>query len=492
MPRDRDEIPTGKVARATSTTSALGPSGAKLAGTLLTNLARSPERAREVLEARHMEIAEQAAQVLGNLRGGAMKIGQLASFVDVEFLPPEYRDIYQQKLAGLRDAAPAMSWEKVKGVLEDEWDQPVERLFSEFEHDALAAASIGQVHRAVLADGRRVAVKVQYPEIADALEADLDLASVLVSLGKIIAPGLDPRVVAGEIRERVLEELDFELEAQNQRTFARAYRGHPFVYVPPVVSALSRRRVLVTEWVDGMRFEEILQLDQGQRDRVGEIIVRFFHGSMQRLGRFNTDPHPGNYLLRDEPDDAGAAGQRGRTPSRRAPARVAFLDFGNIAEVGDRDVMRRALDAAIGADADSLTKAAAELGYVRNLQKVDRELLLAQALALGDWYLQDRELTIDPDYVAGVIASLIDPRAMEGSLRLVRQLKVPPEEIWMRRVEVSVLAVLGQLRATRNWHRIMLETLGEEPTTELGKLDAEFWERRGWTAPSKRREPSAP
>jgi hypothetical protein len=144
------------------------------------------------------------------------------------------------------------------------------------------------------------------------------------------------------------------------------------------------------------------------------------------------------------------------------------------------------------ADADSFTKAADQLGYVRDLGKIDRELLLAQALALGDWYLQDRELTIDPDYVAAIIASLIDPRAMEASLRLVRQLRVPPEEIWMRRVEVSVLAVLGQLRATRNWHRIMLETLGGEPSTELGRADAEFWERRGWSTPSARRARSAP
>ena len=469
MARDRDELPTGKVRRATSTTGALGPSGAKLAGTLLTNFARSPERAREVLAARHLEIADQAVEVLGNLRGGAMKLGQLASFVDVDFLPAEYREIYQEKLAGLRDAAPTMSWPKVKGVLEDEWDEPVDELFSELEHEALAAASIGQVHRGVLADGRRVAVKVQYPEIADALEADLDLASVLISLSKVIAPGIDPRLVAGELRERVLEEIDFELEAQNQRTFARAYRGHPFVFVPEVVTSLSRRRVLVTEWVDGMRFGEILRLDQPQRDRVGEIVVRFFFGSMERLGRFNTDPHPGNYLLR--PD-----------------GRMAFLDFGNTAEVGDRVVLRKAFDAAASADADSFTNAAAELGYVRDLDQVDRELLMAQAIALGDWYLHDRELRIDPDYVASIIASLVDPRAMEGSLRLVRQLKVPAEEIWLRRVETSVLAVLGQLRAERNWHRIILDLLGGEPATELGRLDAEFWAAR----PRPRRARSEP
>jgi predicted unusual protein kinase regulating ubiquinone biosynthesis (AarF/ABC1/UbiB family) len=471
MPRERDELPTGKMRRATSTTAALGPSGARLAGSLLAGLARSPERAREVLEARHAEVANQAVEVLGNLRGGAMKIGQLASFVDVEFLPPEYRAIYQEKFAELRDAAPAMSWEKVKRVLEREWEEPLDSLFAEFEGDAIAAASIGQVHRAVLADGRRVAVKVQYPEIADALESDLDLASILIGLGKAIAPGLDPRLVAAELRERVLEELDFELEAQQQRTFARAYRGHPFVYVPNVVSALSRRRVLVTEWVDGIRFEGILALSQEDRDRVGEILVRFFFGSMDRIGRFNTDPHPGNYLL-------------------MADGRMAFLDFGNTVEVGDRELMRQALVAASDGDADLFTRVAADLGYVRNLDRVDRELLLTQAMQVGDWYLRDQELRIDPEYVAGVVSSLIDPRAMEGSLRLARQQKLPPEEIWLRRVETSVLAVLGQLRATRNWHRIMLEASGGEPATELGRLGAEFWAARGSPSVSKRRADS--
>jgi predicted unusual protein kinase regulating ubiquinone biosynthesis (AarF/ABC1/UbiB family) len=458
--RDNDRIPTGKVRRATSTTAALGPSGAKLAGSLIASLARSPERAREVLEARHIEVADQAVTVLGNLRGGAMKIGQLASFVDVEFLPPEYRTIYQERLGRLRDAAPAMSWDKVRAVLEREWEQPVSELFSSFEHDAVAAASIGQVHRAVLHDGRQVAVKVQYPEIADALASDLDVASVLIRLGKAIAPGLDPELVAGELRERVLEELDFELEAQQQRSFERAYRGHPFVLVPAVVSALSRRRVLVTEWVEGRRFEQILALDQEQRDRVGEILVRFFFGSMQRLRRFNTDPHPGNYML-------------------MADGRMAFLDFGNTVELSDdsRAVFRELMNAAMQEDADSFTSAAADLGYVRNLDRIDRELLLKQALVVGDWYLRDRELRIDPEYVAGVVERLIDPRAIEGAFRLVRQLKVPPEEIWLRRVETSVLAVLGQLHASGNWHRIMLENIGGEPSTELGRLEEGFWAR---------------
>jgi predicted unusual protein kinase regulating ubiquinone biosynthesis (AarF/ABC1/UbiB family) len=473
MARERDEIPTGRVRRATSTTAALGPSGARLAGSLIANLGRSPERAREVLESRHTEIADQIVEVLGNLRGGAMKIGQLASFVDVEFLPPEYRAIYQEKLAELRDAAPAMSWEKVRRVLEHEWEEPVENLFSSISEEAVAAASIGQVHRGVLQDGREVAVKVQYPEIADALEADLELASVLIALGKALAPGLDPRIVAGELRERILEELDFELEAQHQRTFARAYRGHPFAFVPNVVTSLSRRRVLVSEWVTGRGFDEILRLEQSERDRVGEIVVRFFFGSVDRVGQFNTDPHPGNYLLMDD-------------------GRMAFLDFGNTVEVSAEtlELQRRAVRAAASGDAHRFTKLASELGYVRDLDRVDRELLLGQALAVGDWYLRDRELRIDPDYVASIVSALIDPRAMEGSLRLVRQLKLPPEEIWVRRVETSVLAVLGQLRASRNWHRILLESLGGAPSTELGELETEFWASRAQPRRALRR-PSA-
>jgi ABC1 family protein len=288
------------------------------------------------------------------------------------------------------------------------------------------------------------------------------VASVLVRLGKAIAPGLDPKLIADELRERVLEELDFELEAQQQRTFARAYRNHPFVFVPQVVTALSRRRVLVSEWVSGRRFDEVLSLPQEERDRVGEILVRFFFGSMARVGRFNTDPHPGNYLLLDD-------------------GRMAFLDFGNTVAVG-KDTLQRwrsAMLAAINNDLEAFTRTMDELGYVRNLNRLDREALLTQAMLVGDWYLRDEELRIDPDYVASVVAALIDPRAFDGAVKLVRQLKIPPEEIWLRRVETSVLAVLGQLRAARNWHRIMTEEITGEPATELGQLELEFWARRG-------------
>src|SRR4051812_34930549 len=308
-----DRIPTGRLRRAARTTSALAPGTLKLATTIATSAARDPDKAAEVLSRRHEELADEVVDALSSLRGGAMKIGQMASFIDVDFIPPEYRDTYQAKLAALRDSAPPMSWKQVSSVLERELGEPPESVFDDLEHDAAAAASIGQVHRGRLPDGRSVAVKVQYPEIADALEADLGTAAIIARLGKAIAPGVDPNLIMGEIRERILEELDYELEAQNQRAFARAYRGHPFAHVSDVVTSLSARRVLVSEWVDGQPFPDMLELPDEERGRIGETIYRFFYGSLHWLGRFNVDAHPGNYLLLDD-------------------GRMAFIDFGTVKE----------------------------------------------------------------------------------------------------------------------------------------------------------------
>jgi predicted unusual protein kinase regulating ubiquinone biosynthesis (AarF/ABC1/UbiB family) len=460
MPRHHEELPVGKTRRAAKTGAALGPSALRFFGSLATSVARSPDHAAEILERRHEEIAERAVDVLSELRGGAMKIGQLASFVDVEFLPPQYRAIYQEKLADLRDAAPPMSFGKVRRVLEQEWEEPIESLFESFEEDAVAAASIGQVHRAVLKDGGRVAVKVQYPEIADALHADVETASIFIHLAKAIAPGLDPKVVGVELRERVLEELDYELEAQNQRTFARFYRDHPFIYVPEPVTALSRQRVLVGEWVEGLRFREVLELPQSERDRLGEIVYRFYLGSMHDLRAFNADSHPGNYLVRED-------------------GTVAFLDFGSVKwlDPEGRELYLKLLNAMVARDTGEVRARLNELGYLRSGATIDGDRLLEQGMAVGAWYLQDKDFTIDPDYVASVIAALSDPRL---TLPFVRQVAVPADELMLRRVETGVLAVLGQLRATANWHRIGREWWYDEaPQTELGRANAAWRERRG-------------
>src|SRR5918999_3777298 len=297
MARDETRIPRGRVQRTAKVGSVIGTQGARYAGTKAANLVRSKEASDEKLDARHLEAAERMVDALGHLKGAAMKIGQLASFIDTEFLPPEYRELYQDKLADLRTSAPPMPWKKVKEVLEEEWEDPVEELFEDFEHDAAAAASIGQVHRATLPDGRQVAVKVQYPGVAKALRADLQNAGMIMRLAKALAPGLDAKAAAEELKERVLEELDYEYEAQNQRTFARGYRGHPFIFVPDVLTRLSRRRVLVTEYVEGLGFEAVKRLPKEERDRFGEIVYRFSFGSIYHLQHFNADSHPGNFIL---------------------------------------------------------------------------------------------------------------------------------------------------------------------------------------------------
>jgi predicted unusual protein kinase regulating ubiquinone biosynthesis (AarF/ABC1/UbiB family) len=461
---DDNKIPKGRVRRSAKLGSTLGKQATRYAGTKTANVARSPQSADERLESRHLEMALKIASTLGEMKGAAMKLGQLASFVDTDFLPEEYREIYQEQLARLRTSAPAMPWEKVVTVLESEYrDERLDELFAEIEPEAIAAASIGQVHRATLHDGRTVAVKVQYPGVAEALEADLQNMGMIVRLGKALAPGLDPKAIAEEVRERVMEELDYEYEAQSQRTFSRAYRRHPFIYVPDVLTRLSRRRVLVTEYVEGLGFEAVKQLPKQERDRFGEIVYRFSFGSIYHLQHFNADPHPGNYILMQD-------------------GRIAFLDFGMTKRLDPEQIEleQRAVDAAARRDPGALRDALHDLGFVKNPSKLDCERLMEHVLVVGGWYLEDRELEISPRRVMKVIESTSDPRS--EYFDLMRRESVPADELMGRRMETGVLAVLGQLRAKRNWHRIMREWVyADPPATELGELEWEYFEARGVT-----------
>src|SRR3954451_5373519 len=242
------KIPKGRLRRSAKLGSIVGVQGDRYAGTKATNVARSEEGSKEKLEQRHLETAMKMVGALGQMKGAAMKLGQFASFIDTEFIPDEYREIYQEQLAKLRTDAPSMPWEKVETVLAEEYEgEPLSELFAEIEHEAFAAASIGQVHRAELLDGRRVAVKIQYPGIAEAMDADLRNAGTIMRLSKALAPGLDAKAIAGEIRERMMEELESEYEAHTQRSSSPPSPDHPFIYVPEVLTRLSRRRVLVTE-----------------------------------------------------------------------------------------------------------------------------------------------------------------------------------------------------------------------------------------------------
>jgi predicted unusual protein kinase regulating ubiquinone biosynthesis (AarF/ABC1/UbiB family) len=462
---DDSKIPKGRLRRSAKLGSVVGMQGARYAGTKATNVGRSEEEGKGRLEQRHLETAMKMVGALGQMKGAAMKLGQFASFIDTEFIPEEYREIYQEQLGKLRTDAPAMPWEKVEKVLEEEYEgEPVSELFAEFEREAFAAASIGQVHRAELLDGRRVAVKIQYPGIAEALDADLRNAGMLVRLARALAPGLDAKAIAHEIRERVMEELDYEYEAQNQRSFSRAYRDHPFIYVPEVITRLSRRRVLVTELVEGRGFEEIKELPHEERSRFGEIVFRGSFGSIYHLQHFNADPHPGNYILM--PD-----------------GRVAFIDFGMTKKLDQEQIVleQRAFDAASRDDPDAFRAALHDLGFVKNPSKLDAERLLDHMRVVGGWFvMEDRELEITPRRVMKIIEATNDPRSEYYDL--MRRESIPADELMGRRMEIGVVAVLGQLRAKRNWHRIAREWIyADPPATELGQQEWQYFEGRGVT-----------
>jgi predicted unusual protein kinase regulating ubiquinone biosynthesis (AarF/ABC1/UbiB family) len=253
--------------------------------------------------------ADQIVRQLGQMKGAAMKIGQVLSTIDFDLVSEAEREAFKERLAALRDAAPSVPFSRLEKLLRAELGGPVEGVFADFDSEPVAAASIGQVHRARTRDGRDVAVKVQYPGVMEAVETDLRNLNMLFPLVRRLAPGLDVKALGTELRERIAEELDYELEAQHQRRVARVFRGHPHVRVPAVDTTLSTRRVLVTEFVEGSGFAEVKRSGEAVRDRFAEIVYRFFWGLLTHERLVAGDPHPGNYLL-------------------CADGRVCFLDFG--------------------------------------------------------------------------------------------------------------------------------------------------------------------
>ena len=271
MARESEKIPTSR-ARRTATVASLAASEAvKQFGTRAANVTRGEEASEDAMARRQLATAKQIVAALGTMKGAAMKLGQVMSFLDVGLVPEQHREEFQRELAKLRDAAPTVSFKQMRKVIEDDLDEPIAEVFGSFEEEPIAAASIGQVYRATLPDGREVAVKVQYPGVAAAVRADLQNLEMIMRLLKRMTPGLDVKAIAEEIKERIVEELDYELEAQNQRSLARIFAGHPFIFVPDVISSLSRERVLVSEFVHGAGFEELKGRSQAERDRLGEI-----------------------------------------------------------------------------------------------------------------------------------------------------------------------------------------------------------------------------
>src|SRR5437764_7124377 len=273
-PPEAKKLPTGRVSRTARVGGLVTGQGVRWAGMRAANRVRTPERAAAAENERTAALVHELVEQLGRMRGAAMKVGQMISMVEFDGLPEEQQDELQRKLATLRDDVPPVPFARLEKLMRQEYGVPLKQVFSEFDERAFAAASIGQVHRAKTIDGEDVVAKIQYPGVAEAVETDLRNAMLLLPLVKRLAPGLDSRALAAEMRERIGEELDYELEAQNQRRVERRMRGHPFVRVPRIHTDLSTRRVLRSEYVEGERYEAVRRADEARRDRYAEIAFR--------------------------------------------------------------------------------------------------------------------------------------------------------------------------------------------------------------------------
>jgi predicted unusual protein kinase regulating ubiquinone biosynthesis (AarF/ABC1/UbiB family) len=455
-------MPTGRVRRTAKVGGLVGSEVVRAYANKAANLVRTDEDRSAADARRRLDAARHAVEVLGAMKGPAMKVGQMASMLDLGGLPPEELEALQAKLGELRDRAPQAPFKDMRKVIEQDLGDRLGNLFAEFEPDAAAAASIGQVYRARLHDGREVAVKVQYPHVAGAVRSDLQNLGMILRAAKRFAPGLDAKATALEMRERISEELDYEHEAQSQRMFARRWRGHPFIAIPEVVTDLCRARVLVTEWIEGIDFEQLKEAPQATRDRVGEIIIRFFYGSLYRFGQFSADPHPGNFRVQRD-------------------GRVAFLDFGMTKTISRTRIAAELglLRAALEHDADGVHAGLAALGFFERADpRFDPARVLEQVRAINAWYTNDEPVTLTSQYVSALLAHAGDPRSEYWDL--MKNETIPPESVFASRMQAMTLGTVGQLGATANWHRVMSEWIfGSLPTSPLGLAEARFFEVPG-------------
>jgi predicted unusual protein kinase regulating ubiquinone biosynthesis (AarF/ABC1/UbiB family) len=414
----------------------------------------------EALARAHDDVAAVVLDALGSMKGAAMKLGQMLSYIDLD-LDPELGAIYQQKLAALADAAPASDPLAVRRTIEADYGAPPEDVFAEWDPEPLAVASIGQVHRARLDSGEAVAVKVQHPGIAEAVEADLANLESLARLARLVAPDSDPGELLVELRDRVVEELDYQREAAYQQLFAERWAGHPAVVIPGVHPDWCRPRVLVTELVEGRTFTELAReaTDQ-ERDHAGEVIFRFVFGSLHRFRLFNSDPHPGNFLF-------------------LADGRVAFLDFGST-KAFSSDARARLLavqHAVFARDVDALERAMVEAGLKPRGADVDMHLVLDWWELLREPMLDDAPATYTPEYARRVIAASTAPDSPYRAA--LTKLSMPAEYLLLNRITFGVNSLLARLQPTANWHRIIAELSdGAPPATPLGEAEAAWLAQR--------------
>jgi predicted unusual protein kinase regulating ubiquinone biosynthesis (AarF/ABC1/UbiB family) len=432
-------------------------------------VARSPrlvfasvERRRELRHDLAFRTADDVAEELGAMKGVLMKLGQMASYI-YEDMPLTFR----AAMSRLQHRAPPMTPALAASVIAEQLGGAPQDVFAQWDPLPFAAASIGQVHRAITRDGRAVAVKVQYPGIARSITSDLRNVGLLRRIVSAAFPGLDTRSFVDEVAERLQEEVDYVREAESQEMFARYYDGHPVIRVPHVLPELSTSRVLVSELVSGDSFEELLTWPQHEKDLAAETIHRFVFRSLYRLHAFNGDPHPGNYLF-----------HRG--------GRVTFLDFGLTKLFTDQD-LAPLIDAVrflvFEKDYEAFRASLERAGFLKAGAPVPTEVVVDR---FGQFYgtvLTDAPMTITPAYASAIVRRFFDARGP-----LAPYSDVPREYVIMQRINLGLYAVLGSLGATANWRRIAEEIWpfrNGPPSTPIGEAEARWEAERAGKEPRK-------
>jgi predicted unusual protein kinase regulating ubiquinone biosynthesis (AarF/ABC1/UbiB family) len=367
--------------------------------------------------------ADQVFRVLGELKGGAMKLGQALSIFEAA-LPPELAGPYRATLTKLQESAPPLPASSVHRVLAADLGEDWRAEFGSFDDVPAAAASIGQVHRAVWKDGRQVAVKIQYPGAGRALISDFTQLSRLGRLFGVLMPGLEVKPLLDELRNRVAEELDYHMEAASQQAFADAYAGDPDIYVPSVVAATDH--VLVTEWMDGTPLSKIISDGtKTERDRAGILLTRFLFSGPARAGLLHADPHPGNFRLL--PD-----------------GRLGVLDFGAVDRLpGGLPVFFGRLLRIMHTDEPDLDVVERELranGFLRPGISVDLEALRAFLAPLAE-PSEVETFKFSREWMRWEAARVTDLNASNIS----RKFNVPPSYVLIHRVSTAGIGVLCQL-----------------------------------------------
>ncbi len=404
-----------------------------------------------------LRTADQLFRVLGELKGGAMKFGQALSVFEAA-LPEELAGPYRAALTKLQEAAPPMPMEQIDRVLRADLDPDWRLAFESFEERPAASASIGQVHRGVWHDGRAVAVKVQYPGAGRALLSDLNQLGRFARLFSVVSPGLDVKPLIAEIKARVAEELDYDLEAATQERFAEAYDGDPHSAVPHVVA--HSERVIVSEWIDGTPLSAIIRDGtQEERDQAGLLLARFSYDAPQRLGMLHADPHPGNFRV-------------------LADGRLGVIDFGAVARLpgGMPPALGALARAALDGDGERVTELLRSEGFLREGRDVPPEAVVDYLLPLLESIATD-DFQFSRPWLRAQGARLADPRSRAAQTG--RQLNLPPEYVLVHRVATGTAGVLCQLGSRGNFRAIAEAHLpGFAPPTRH--------------RPAKRRAPLAP